>query len=238
MWVAQRKALGGDVSAAAPGRQARSPAWTASSVSDPAGAAASARVATSMQRTASYGGVTTTTSHTPGVIMTTFPQPGSADSPISVKSRYGHYIGGEWVAPIKGSYFENISPVNGKPFTEIARGTAEDIEAALDAAHAAVRPLGPYVGDRARQHPQQDRGPDRGEPRGARRRRDLGQRQAGPRDAGRRPAAGRRPLPLLRGRAPRPGGHHRRDRREHRRLPLPRAARRRRRRSSRGTSRS
>ncbi len=70
--------------------------------------------------------------------MTVYAAPGSADSTIEVKSRYDHFIGGEWVAPVKGAYFENISPVNGKPFTEIARGTAEDIEAALDAAHAAA----------------------------------------------------------------------------------------------------
>ena len=70
--------------------------------------------------------------------MTVYAQPGTSDSAIEVKSRYGHYIGGQWVDPIKGAWFENISPVNGKPFTEIARGTAEDIEAALDAAHAAA----------------------------------------------------------------------------------------------------
>ena len=70
--------------------------------------------------------------------MTVYSPPGSPDSLVTVQSRYGHFIGGEWVDPIKGQYFENISPVNGKPFTEIARGTAEDIEAALDAAHAAA----------------------------------------------------------------------------------------------------
>lgn len=70
--------------------------------------------------------------------MAVFSPPGSADSSIEVKSRYDHFIGGQWVAPAKGGYFENISPVNGKPFTEIGRGTAEDIEAALDAAHAAA----------------------------------------------------------------------------------------------------
>ncbi|HET7689482.1 MAG TPA: aldehyde dehydrogenase family protein [Nocardioidaceae bacterium] len=59
-------------------------------------------------------------------------------NPPEAKSRYDHYIGGEWVPPIHGAYFENVSPVNGKPFTEIARGTADDIEAALDAAHAAA----------------------------------------------------------------------------------------------------
>ncbi|MFT4008732.1 MAG: aldehyde dehydrogenase family protein, partial [Nocardioidaceae bacterium] len=70
--------------------------------------------------------------------MPVFSPPGSADSGIEVKSRYDHYIGGQWVAPVKGAYFENITPVTGKPFTEIARGTAEDIDAALDAAHAAA----------------------------------------------------------------------------------------------------
>ncbi|RYP87195.1 aldehyde dehydrogenase [Nocardioides guangzhouensis] len=70
--------------------------------------------------------------------MTTYAAPGRDGSAIEVKSRYGHFVGGEWVDPVKGAYFENISPVNGKPFTEIARGTAEDIEAALDAAHAAA----------------------------------------------------------------------------------------------------
>ena len=70
--------------------------------------------------------------------MTVYAPPGSADSLVSVQSRYGHFIGGNWVEPKKGEYFENISPVNGKAFCEVARGTAEDIEAALDAAHAAA----------------------------------------------------------------------------------------------------
>lgn len=70
--------------------------------------------------------------------MSVYAQPGSSGSSIEVASRYGHYIGGQWVDPIKGEYFENPSPVTGKTFTEIARGTAEDIDAALDAAHAAA----------------------------------------------------------------------------------------------------
>jgi len=69
--------------------------------------------------------------------MTVYAPPGQPDSLVTVNGRYGHFIGGEWVDPVRGNYFENISPVNGKPFTEIARGTEEDIEAALDAAHAA-----------------------------------------------------------------------------------------------------
>lgn len=68
------------------------------------------------------------------VVYTNPNQPGSK---VSFKSRYGNYINGEFVEPVKGMYFENISPVNGKPFCEIPRSTAEDIEKALDAAHAA-----------------------------------------------------------------------------------------------------
>jgi aldehyde dehydrogenase len=74
--------------------------------------------------------------------MTVYSAPGTSDSPVSVESRYGNYIGGEFVPPSKGEYFENISPVNGQAFTEIARGTAEDIELALDAAHGAKRAWG------------------------------------------------------------------------------------------------
>ncbi|GAB3550398.1 aldehyde dehydrogenase family protein [Noviherbaspirillum agri] len=53
------------------------------------------------------------------------------------KQRYDNYIGGKFVPPVGGNYFENISPVIGKPFCEVARSTAEDVELALDAAHAA-----------------------------------------------------------------------------------------------------
>jgi len=60
-----------------------------------------------------------------------------AYAPPKYKSRYGNFIGGEWKEPIKGQYFENITPVTGKPFCEIPRSTAEDIEKALDAAHGA-----------------------------------------------------------------------------------------------------
>jgi len=70
--------------------------------------------------------------------MTVYAPPGTDGSVVAYKSRYDNFINGEWVAPVKGQYFENVSPVNGKPFCEIARGTAEDIELALDAAHAAA----------------------------------------------------------------------------------------------------
>jgi aldehyde dehydrogenase len=66
-----------------------------------------------------------------------YAQPGQADSIVSVQPRYGNFIGGEWKAPVKGEYFKNVSPVTGQAFCEIPRSTAEDIELALDAAHAA-----------------------------------------------------------------------------------------------------
>ena len=65
-----------------------------------------------------------------------YSDPNQADSKISFKSRYENYIGGNWVAPVKGQYFDNTSPVNGKVFCEIPRSGAEDVELALDAAHA------------------------------------------------------------------------------------------------------
>ncbi|WP_213955991.1 aldehyde dehydrogenase [Variovorax sp. dw_954] len=53
------------------------------------------------------------------------------------KKQYGNYIGGQWVAPIDGHYFDNLTPVTGQAFTSIPRSNAKDIEAALDAAHKA-----------------------------------------------------------------------------------------------------
>ncbi|MBL7784047.1 MAG: aldehyde dehydrogenase [Saprospiraceae bacterium] len=53
------------------------------------------------------------------------------------KARYDNFIGGKWTAPVKGEYFDNISPIDGKVFTQAARSTKDDIEMALDAAHAA-----------------------------------------------------------------------------------------------------
>jgi len=70
-------------------------------------------------------------------MMTVYAAPGTSGSSVTVESRYGNYIGGEWVAPSKGEYFENLSPVTGQAFTEVARSTAQDIDLALDAAHGA-----------------------------------------------------------------------------------------------------
>ncbi|GGN36485.1 aldehyde dehydrogenase family protein [Actinoplanes hulinensis] len=70
--------------------------------------------------------------------MTIYTPPGSEGAIVSYQSRYDHYIGGEYVPPAKGRYFTNPSPVTGQDFCEIARGTEEDVEKALDAAHAAA----------------------------------------------------------------------------------------------------
>ncbi|MEJ2517795.1 MAG: aldehyde dehydrogenase [Methyloceanibacter sp.] len=56
---------------------------------------------------------------------------------VAIRSRYDNFIGGDWVAPVEGQYFDNISPVTGKTVCQIARSQAADIELALDAAHKA-----------------------------------------------------------------------------------------------------
>ncbi|WP_442844574.1 aldehyde dehydrogenase family protein [Leeuwenhoekiella sp. H156] len=54
------------------------------------------------------------------------------------KDQYENYIGGKWTAPVKGQYFDNVSPVDGANFTRIPRSTAEDVEKAIDAAWKAA----------------------------------------------------------------------------------------------------
>jgi aldehyde dehydrogenase len=56
---------------------------------------------------------------------------------IALRPRYDNYIGGQWVAPVDGQYFTNLTPITGKALCEIARSQAADIELALDAAHKA-----------------------------------------------------------------------------------------------------
>ena len=64
-------------------------------------------------------------------------EPNLPGSKVQFKSQYENFIDGKWTAPVKGQYFDNISPVDGKVFTKIPRSTVEDIELALDAAHKA-----------------------------------------------------------------------------------------------------
>ena len=70
--------------------------------------------------------------------MTVFARPGTPGALMSYESRYGNFIGGQWVAPAGGRYFENLSPVTGQPFCEVPRSDEADVDAALDAAHAAA----------------------------------------------------------------------------------------------------
>jgi aldehyde dehydrogenase len=68
--------------------------------------------------------------------------PGADGAKLQFRARYDNFIGGEWVAPVRGEYFEVITPISGRPYTSVARSTAEDIELALDAAHAAAEKWG------------------------------------------------------------------------------------------------
>lgn len=68
--------------------------------------------------------------------------PGTADAKIQFKQKYDNFINGEWVAPAKGQYFDVITPIHGKVYTQASRSTAEDIELAIDAAHAAAEKWG------------------------------------------------------------------------------------------------
>ncbi|MEU3025180.1 aldehyde dehydrogenase family protein [Nocardiopsis alba] len=70
--------------------------------------------------------------------MTIYAPPGTPGSVVEYAPRYENWIGGAWVAPVEGRYFENPTPVTGRVFTEAARSGAEDVELALDAAHAAA----------------------------------------------------------------------------------------------------
>ncbi|BCX82466.1 aldehyde dehydrogenase [Methylomarinovum caldicuralii] len=66
-----------------------------------------------------------------------YARPNTDGAKVSFRPRYDNYIGGQWTPPVKGQYFEDVTPVTGQPFCEVARSTAEDVEKALDAAHAA-----------------------------------------------------------------------------------------------------
>ena len=66
-----------------------------------------------------------------------YANPNTEGSIVQFKKRYDNFIGGEYVPPVNGQYFENVSPVTGEVFCEIARSTKEDVELALDAAHKA-----------------------------------------------------------------------------------------------------
>lgn len=79
----------------------------------------------------------TTTIDNPQTVMTVNEALKTASGKLFIQKKYDNFIGGKWVEPVKGLYFENPSPINGQTICEISRSTAEDIELALDAAHKA-----------------------------------------------------------------------------------------------------
>lgn len=70
--------------------------------------------------------------------MSTIAKTGAAIAPPLFKTHYDNFIGGNWVAPSSGEYFESVSPIDGKAFTKVARSNEADIEKAIDAAWAAA----------------------------------------------------------------------------------------------------
>ena len=67
-----------------------------------------------------------------------YASPGTAGAKVQFKAQYDNFIGGQWVPPVKGEYFDVLTPINGQSYTRAARSGPEDIELALDAAHAAA----------------------------------------------------------------------------------------------------
>ena len=63
--------------------------------------------------------------------------PATGDHPLNLRKQYDNYIGGRWIAPASGQYFDNVTPVTGEILCSIARSNADDVNKALDAAHAA-----------------------------------------------------------------------------------------------------
>jgi aldehyde dehydrogenase len=68
--------------------------------------------------------------------------PGEPGSSVNVDARYDNFIGGKWVPAVDGQVFDDIAPITGRPFTEVARSNGKDIELALDAAHSAAESWG------------------------------------------------------------------------------------------------
>ncbi|HKB55866.1 MAG TPA: aldehyde dehydrogenase family protein, partial [Ramlibacter sp.] len=67
-----------------------------------------------------------------------YAKPNSPGAPLAFKPAYDNFIGGKFVPPVQGQYFDVITPMTGQAYTKAARSGAEDIELALDAAHAAA----------------------------------------------------------------------------------------------------
>jgi aldehyde dehydrogenase len=71
-----------------------------------------------------------------------YAHPGTKDAIVGFDAQYENFIGGDWVAPVAGDYFDDYTPVTGKVFTKVARSQAADVDKALDAAHAAAEKWG------------------------------------------------------------------------------------------------
>ena len=127
-------------------------------------------------------------------------------SQLPIRTRYDNWIAGEYVAPFRGEYFDNLTPVTGQVLCEVARSTHEDVDKALDAAHAAA--LSWNTTSPTYRANILNRIADRLE-------------QTDPGDHQLRPSAGLTPLPILRGCATGSGGKPLGDRQRHRGLPLP-----------------
>jgi aldehyde dehydrogenase len=67
-----------------------------------------------------------------------YEMPGTPGAKVQYKAKYDNFIGGKWVAPVGGEYFDVITPISGKVYTQAARSGAADVELAIDAAHAAA----------------------------------------------------------------------------------------------------
>ncbi len=66
-----------------------------------------------------------------------YANPNTEGAVVNFKEKYDNYIGGKYVPPTKGQYFDNVTPVTGEVFCQVSRSTKEDVELALDAAHDA-----------------------------------------------------------------------------------------------------
>ncbi len=116
--------------------------------------------------------------------MTVFARPGSADALMAYESRYGNFIGGEWVAPRRRRVLRESDAGDRADLLRDAPLRMRRTSTRRSTPPTVRRRMGQDRGRRARQHPQQDRRPHRSQPRIARAGRSLGQRQADPRDAG------------------------------------------------------
>jgi aldehyde dehydrogenase len=74
--------------------------------------------------------------------MTIYAAPNTAGAPLAHKARYDNFIGGKFVEPVEGRYFDVITPISGKAYTQAARSGAADVDRAIDAAHAAAAKWG------------------------------------------------------------------------------------------------